>query len=578
MKHLRLIVLAFAVIAAGATACFKDPTSSLRNGPSRIELTRSSMVLKVGDSLSVQAVVKDDQGNTYDAGDAAWTVDVAAIAAVRKDTTVVIPFNAYTLGFVRGVAAAGGVAIVTVTSHGLTNTVRVVILPTALTASAAVTVTGTAHADTIPHALPAVNDVFSAGDTLVFTTLAGSNLTFNTTGATASTVTLGTQKAYIVSRTANVVKAIAPGGVGFDGHPWVTGLTFTGTTAVGTIALDSLRSDSIRVSKPRNYGTITQVGDTMFLNAQTGSTFSITAPLSTVSFGAATAVLLASSATQLKVISPVAWTGVVTVTNVKVGSATLASVSTPVAYTINQAAFGGTVTTAGKLLDTVFVRGTAITKLDSGSVVTIGNSPVWVLKKFVSATTTACPANACLDSLYAIAKLPSAAPATVSRVNVGGTIIPQLATAGNVTITDAQPTGDPNVPGVYTPGNVFINFLANTAANPFVQFGAIDDAVNYDNYYSYTLSATRTVHIQLYFAGTAPSAGTAANPDLDMYLCSAAGCEVATYPTGFLDLSGGTSSNPEAMTFTNQAAGTYVIYVNGYSTGGKFRPYRLVAW
>ena len=84
MRHLSSIVLAAAVVAAGTVACFSDPTSGGRNGASRIVLTRSSVFLDVGgDSLSVQAELKDDQGNTYDVSDATWTTGDDAVAVVN---------------------------------------------------------------------------------------------------------------------------------------------------------------------------------------------------------------------------------------------------------------------------------------------------------------------------------------------------------------------------------------------------------------------------------------------------------------------------------------------------------------
>jgi len=123
MKHLSSIVLAAAVLAAGAVACFKDPTSSLRNGASRILLTRSSVFLDVGDSLSVQAEVKDEQGNTFGAADAVWTTSNAAIAVVNPDTTKVIPYNAFSRAFIR--ATGTGVAWVFIASQGLRDSVQV---------------------------------------------------------------------------------------------------------------------------------------------------------------------------------------------------------------------------------------------------------------------------------------------------------------------------------------------------------------------------------------------------------------------------------------------------------------------
>jgi len=122
MKHLSSIVLAVAVLAAGAVACFKDPTSSLRKGATHIELTISATHLSVGDSTGVQAQVKDAQGNIYDAGDAVWAATNTAVAVVHADTTY-IPYHAFSQVNIVGVGAGHG--FVTVTSHGMTDTVSV---------------------------------------------------------------------------------------------------------------------------------------------------------------------------------------------------------------------------------------------------------------------------------------------------------------------------------------------------------------------------------------------------------------------------------------------------------------------
>ena len=130
MKHLSSIVLTAAVLAAGTVACFKDPTSSLRNGASRIIMTRSTVFLNVGgDSLQVQAEVKDDQGNTYDVSDATWTTSNEAIAVVNPTTTQYIPYNALSRAFIH--TASAGMAWVYFESHGLKDSVQVYGLPTA---------------------------------------------------------------------------------------------------------------------------------------------------------------------------------------------------------------------------------------------------------------------------------------------------------------------------------------------------------------------------------------------------------------------------------------------------------------
>jgi hypothetical protein len=71
------------------------------------------------------------------------------------------------------------------------------------------------------------------------------------------------------------------------------------------------------------------------------------------------------------------------------------------------------------------------------------------------------------------------------------------------------------------------------------------------------------------FTGTG-AAGTATNPDLDMYTCNAT-C------SGGYNYAGATGAQPENLSGTF-AAGTYNITVEGYSTGGTTRAYKLIVY
>ncbi len=560
MKHLSSIMLAAAVLAAGTVACFKDPTSGLRKGASRLALTREAVTLVTGDSIAIQAEVKDQQGNTYDAGSVQWTTDNPAVAAVAKDTITYIPYGAFSKAFVRAVGPGGGVAHITVSYGSITATIRVLDLPARLTALATPTVTGTARADTIPGSAgpPVINPVyFTAGDTLTISAASGSNLTFN---PDSSEVLFGSDVGYIVSVSTTSIKVLTRGKA-FVGRPTVTVLNWAGPAEVGNVAIASLQSDSVSVARARFWGTITQLGDTMFLTAQAGSQFTSS---SAVKFGATTAVALAKDSASFKVISPVNWTGPVTVTKVQVGAATVDSLKTAGAYTIAQATFGGTIVAPGNLLDTVRVLGTALTKLDTGSVASFGGAPSWIVKKFPTSGSTTT-----LDSMYIIPERPSSGPAVVSRVNVGGTIIPQLSTAGNVIINET-PTDAPYEPANNDPDVVVINFLSATSGNPFILYGAMNDTSDPDDFWSFTLASARTINVSLQWYGTNNSAGTADDPDLDLYLCNV-GCTTAVKQSAG-------SGNPEKFTVTGLAAGSYNIYVNAYGTGGATRPYRLVIY
>jgi len=218
MKHLSSIVLAVALMAAGATACFKDPTSSLRNGPSRIQLDRSSVFLSVGDSIAVNAEAKDAAGNTFGAGDAVWTSSAPTVIAVRRDTSVTIPGDAFSRAFLR--AAAPGLSWVYVTTHGLTDSVQAYGLPQTFS-GAVTTPAGSMMGDTISIAATSVVGFTSA-----------------------TTVTIGGTAAYIISQTPTLLKVMAarPADAGSAvvlGHLQMLGvidLSLTADTRIGVAA------------------------------------------------------------------------------------------------------------------------------------------------------------------------------------------------------------------------------------------------------------------------------------------------------------------------------------------------------
>jgi len=728
MKHLSSVLLAAVLVAASVTACFKDAQDPLRNGATRIELSRNSITLSTGDSLSVQAEIKDGQGNVLNAAGVQWATDNAAIATVRVDD-IPIPGPAFSRAFVLARADTnGGVAHVIVTAAGLTDTVRVLVLPTGLTATASAT--GTARADTI--GTTAIN----AGDTVMITST--NVIRFD---AALTQITLGTKRAYVFSRTPTVVKAVAL--APFQGRPWVTGLWYGGPTEVGQVSLaDSMQAGSITVSRPRYYPTITVTADTMFVPAPTGTTFDTIASVrfgtsasaitfarttaqlkvintgaasyaglvtvryvklgsatldslmtvvpytlpkytalyngavtqtgdtmvlapqanttfdtvtSTVTIGTRAAYVLSRSATQLKVIaplaapaatdtlkvsnvhvglatvnltstavtytigkaaftgtvtqtgdtvvvtpptnttfdaatanvafgtstangivlsrtttslkvmSPVTYTGSITISGIKMGLATV-GLATTASYTINAAAFIGTATTLGKYLDTVNVKagtGFKFTTTPTASVsnVMIGGVAAWVLLRTA-------------DSMLVISRMPSTGQIGVTNATVGGSVIPpELKIAGNVVIT-ANPTGEANEPANNAAGAVVIDLSTATAANPLVIFGAVDGDGNglgtdAEDYFVFTTTTVKTITLQVQFAGT--GAGGATNPDLDFGVCNAS-C------SSWVSTAGMTGAQPENITLTNRAAGTYNIYVNGWDTATLTRAYKLIVY
>ena len=564
MRHLSSIVLAAAVVAAGAVACFKDPTSGLRNGATRIELTRVAATLVTGDSLAIQAEVKDEAGNTYDAGSMQWTSDNPAVAIVRIDSATYVPYGAFSKVFVRGVSPTGGVAHITATYSNLTATFRVLNLPADLAALATPAVSGTASADTVPGlAGPPVVPAFAytAGDTVTITTVTGGALTFD---STASTVSFGTSKGKILSRSATAIKVIM-GRTAFAGRPWVTNLWWAGPAEVGTVFIDSLRADSIVVARPRFHGTITvNSGLVMTLVPPAGLTFHLGAlasdTASKVMINGARALVLSRTATQMVVADTmpgdsVGFTGGPVISNVDYGTVRLDSLWPSTASTIFQSVFPGTVSQPLHLLDTIRVADPGFLNAATSNVV-VGGVAGWVL--FRSA-----------DSILAIAKMPGDA-ISVTNVTSTGVVYPSMAPryAHRVPI---NPTGEANEPANNTPGAVAIDVSAADSLHPVVIYGSVDGDGNglgadADDFFAFTLSVVKSVKIQLQFAGN--GSGGATNPDMDLMVCNAT-CG------SFISFAGATASQPENITLTNRAAGTYNIYVNGWDTGSLTRPYRL---
>jgi len=156
------------------------------NGPARIDLARSVVFIDAGDSVSIQAEVKDEAGNVFSSADATWASGDETVAVARKDT-VYIPGGAFSRVFIRGVS--GGQTYARITSNGLTDSLRVVVVPTVFNGTV----------------LPATSNL---GDTVTIT--ATSALSFSTAAGSLTDVTVGGLPVYIISRTAGAIKFIGP--------------------------------------------------------------------------------------------------------------------------------------------------------------------------------------------------------------------------------------------------------------------------------------------------------------------------------------------------------------------------------
>ena len=553
------------IVALLAASCFSDPTDSLHNGPALLQVNRSAVTLINGDSIAVQAEIKDEAGQTIPATDVTWETADPSIADVRVDTDKPAPGAVFTRAFVRGVTNQAGVTTVYVTVNGIKDSVRVTVTPS--TFPGTVAITGTAGADTFtvgrPAPLPPLVTVYNAGDTLVVTATA--TVAFD---PAATTVTFGAVPGYMVSRTATVLKAVAR--QPFLGKPTVNNLIYAGTAATGPIAIASLKTDSVQIQHGRFRGTAV-TGASAFgpntvivIKPAAGKTFSnggTAATTSTVTVGSTPAIILGQTTDTISAIVPAALTASVMVTLVKQGTVVYDSLRANTQTTVAASTFPGTVTTAGgttNLLDTIYVDslgGASFTASGANaSTVTIGGVPTLVV-----GTRTA-------GRLKVLAGRAANGPLSITNVVVAGVTIPALQTAGNV-VVNGTVTGEANEPANNTEGGTVITL--GTAASPRIIYGSVSDAGDPNDFYTFTIAATTTVSLSVAFTGS--GAGGDSNGDLDLLVENAAlACCVGG--TG-----GATAAQPQTLTISNLAAGTYHIWVNGYDTGGQNHTYRLIA-
>lgn len=560
MKRQGKAWFAAGVLALTAAACFDDPTSSLRNGPTAIRLSQNTVIVRAGDSIAVQATVVDDQGNPQVVGTVSWTSADPTIAVSTEDSVRRAPGDIFTRAFIRGITNQAGITTVTLSAQGLQSTFRVVVLPA--TFPGLVSVTGTPGADTVTinrpaPALPLVV-TYNAGDTVQFAATA--TVTFS---ATTSAVNCGPFGAYLVSRTTTLVKAVCR--QPFAGRPTITNLTYAGDAETGPIAITSLNAtDSVQVQRGRFRGTTVVTNDPNF---GASTIITITAPgniafnttSSGVFVGDSAAIVLTRTATTIVAISPRTTTGSIKVTGATLGTTVFDSLRATVQSTVNASLFPGTITTAntvGNLLDTIYVNaGGGATFTAASSVVTIGGAPTFI----VGARTT--------TLLKVLAGRGVTGPISITNVVVAGVTIPSLQTTA-YTVTSVS-TGEAGEPANDNPGGTVVTL--GTVAAPLIRYGAVSGhppgaGADADDFFTFTLAAAATVVIRVDMQGNG-SAGGESNPDLDVFLLNAAA-------TTFLGASAGVSPS-ETFTMTALAAGTYHIYVNAYDTGDANVTYRL---
>jgi hypothetical protein len=545
----RLATIAFATLLVAA--CFDDPTSSLRNGPAAIQLSRNAVVLEPGDSILVEARLVDAQGNLLPIPGATWATDNSSIATVALDA-VQLTNDASSRAYIKGVAGAstaGGVTYVRVSGRGINDSVRVA---------------------TVDGIFPTGFAVVS-GDTITVT--ANANFRFD---ATASAVTLGGTSTYLLSRTATVIKVLARGG--YTGVVTVSDVFLTGNNSAVDYPVGSYDTpDNVTVAGATlPVANVTVRAGPLGANTEVkivppaGMTLNTN---SDVVFGSSAGTALVRTADSIVAITPTANTAAIKVTNLTITATKQAADSLRTATAVNVAAapFPGTIVHGGtqRMLDTLYIIGGAVADFRTTgatlSNVTLNGATALVLRRSA-------------DTLYVLAPFAGTSTVRVSNVVVSGVTIPALTTSGTTTISTT--TGDINEPGndalaTATP----VAFTG--AADTITVYGTIDcedDGTacpgngDVSDWYSFALPATASIRAILEFPGngSANTAGAAGNycgnaadlvnPDIDVSIRTSAGAGVPR--------TGGAGLVQPEISSTNaaQAAGTYTIRVDAWCT------------
>jgi hypothetical protein len=421
----RLLVAAFAV--AGLGGCFDDPTSSLREGPASLTLSRTSLVVVDGDSVLVEAFVRDAQGNALTAEGAQWGSDDGNVAGVALAATQT-PANGSTRAYVQATNALGAVTYVRVTVRGLTDSIRVTSLP-AVIPTGNVTVVGAATPDTASD-----GTAFTAGDTIEIR-LPVSTLTFD---AATSVVRFAGATAYTLFRSDTLLRVLARGPV--NGSLRVINVIYAGALGSGAVVIDSIdTADLVQATRPRLRGTVSVTGDTISVTAAPGTNF-VASGLDTtlVYVGAMRGRTIERTASLVRAIVPYTdstpFTEGITVRKYQWDAGHLIdSVQNAADITVNRAYYtGGAAVAAGILLTVTPPTGMTFEIANADTNLRAGVKFGGVTPTRISRTTTqmqfSAPAN-------------YTGPVTVTNLNYGTYRVDSMVTAGSITIAPPLFTG-----------------------------------------------------------------------------------------------------------------------------------------
>jgi hypothetical protein len=570
MKRQSLVLIAVAIAGAGATGCFKDPVSNLRNGPAVMSVTSSAVFLRTGDSINVTATLLDEAGNVMPLTDSAtWTTADPSIALAHNDHSLTVPGDAYSRGTIVAVdSVSGGWTNVIVAARGLADTIRVVVMPAKLSAQH-IAYAGPTLTDTVivpGNALTGAPPSFvgyTAPDTLILN--GTSLLKFDTSKVTVQINTSnGASKGLIVSKTPDQLMVVFQAGAA--GKVLAQHLLLTpGNASVGTIQVDSLMSDSVAVA-PWHIGSATFGGDAtvasnvVTVTAGTGMTFDST---TTAAFRDQPAILVGRTSSTLTLLSPindtgavevyhirmaVAGTGVDSITFDSLSSATGALATTAIAATfdVGNANLGDTISItlpAGVLM-------TPTTAVLCGDQEWPTSDTAWVISQTAS-------------SIKAFAKRGGTSPITVINLDVPasrpGAQLFKLQTPNSVTIS----TTTSDFPGGGTMGTARpLTIPANDTA---VTYGATPPSGL--DFWTFTTTASHVIHGEVAWFGSGDpyaSNSTDSTDDIDFLICNASTkCdESGADLSGF---QGATTSQPEVFTTASLPADQYWLGVYDFN-------------
>ena len=193
---------------AGLAACFDDPTSSLRAGPARLQLSASQIFVAPQESIVVSGAVLDAQGNTLP-GVVSFSSGDASVATAGDLPALAMPGDMQSSGFVKGVAVGGGAVYVHATSGAITDSIWVIVVP------------------------PVFPGAITPSPATVGATITASSTSLVTFDPANVSVTIdGGFPVFMVSASASQVQFIAPVGSSVN----ISGLLLLGNIDAGTLS------------------------------------------------------------------------------------------------------------------------------------------------------------------------------------------------------------------------------------------------------------------------------------------------------------------------------------------------------